>query len=148
MIYSFFFLHYPKIKVSCCFHNFQVLFLILMCFLLTRRGKMEESQITRDMPIAKAAFSFLQDNVSSSFSSPAWNKGRIVCQRSQLKHILSGIVSSSDGSKKDRIINLSNSPFPSPGTRASISDLPSDQQNNVNSDATIARRAELLTSTV
>ena len=119
-----------------------------MCFLLTRRGKMEESQITQDMPIAKAALSFLRDNVSSSFSFPEWNKGRIVCQRSQLKQILSGIESSSDGSKKDRIITLSNSPFPLPGTRTTISELPSGQHNNVISDATIGRRAELLTSTV
>ncbi|GFZ17497.1 hypothetical protein Acr_26g0007670 [Actinidia rufa] len=75
-------------------------------------GQMEKSSITRDFPIAKAAYSFLKDNVSSSFCFPGWNKGRVVCQRTQLKRILSATKLSSEGSKKDKLITLSNSSFP------------------------------------
>ncbi|PON34160.1 Smr domain containing protein [Parasponia andersonii] len=111
------------------------------------RGKMEESPGAQDSPIAKAAYTFLQENMFSSFGFPAWNKGRIVCQRSQLKQILSSIESSSDGSKKDKIITLSNS-FPLPGSRTSTTDVKSGQYDNANSDAAIGTRAELITSTV
>lgn len=102
--------------------------------LLIRRGQMEKSSIACDVPAAKAAYRFLQDNVSSSFSFPGWNKGRIVCERSQLKRILSGTESSSnaskedgtdsssDGSKEDYVITLSNSPIPSTGVKSSPGD--------------------------
>lgn len=104
---------------------------------------MERSSSAQDTPIAKASNSFLQENMFSSFGFATWNRGRIVCQRSQLKQILSGIESSSDGSKKDKIIPLSNSPFP--GTKMFTNDI---QYNNTNSDAVSGTRAELMTSTV
>ncbi|KAG8476130.1 hypothetical protein CXB51_032870 [Gossypium anomalum] len=77
------------------------------------RGQMEKCATAHDIPVARAAYRFLQDNFSSSFSFPGWNNGRIVCQRSQLKRMLSATNSSSDGSKEDNIIALSNSPIPS-----------------------------------
>jgi hypothetical protein len=109
---------------------------------------MEKSSSTRDFPIAKAAYSFLQDKVPSFFSFPGWNKGRIVCQRSQLKRILSGTESSSDGSKKDKIIDLSNSPFNLPGARTSGSDVNSSHQKDADSESRIRTRTELVPSTV
>lgn len=109
---------------------------------------MEQSSITRDFPIPKAAYSFLQDKVSPSFSFPSWNKGRIVCQRSQLKRILTGSESSSDRSKKDKIIDLSNSPFTLPGARTSKSDVKSLQHKDADSETTIRTRTELVPSTV
>ena len=109
---------------------------------------MEQSSITRDFPIAKAAFSFLQDKVSSSFSFPSWNKGRIFCQRPQLKRILMGSESSSDRSKKDKVIDLSNSPFNLPGARTSKNDVKSIQHKDADSETTVRTRTELVPSTV
>ncbi|XP_024022869.1 pentatricopeptide repeat-containing protein At1g74850, chloroplastic [Morus notabilis] len=110
------------------------------------RGKMERSPSAQETPIAKASYSFLQENMFSSFGFPTWNKGRIVCQRSQLKQVLSGIESSSEKSKKDKIITLSNSPVP--GTKMPTNVMQSSRYNNSNSDAVTGTRAELLTSTV
>ncbi|ONI08499.1 hypothetical protein PRUPE_5G181900 [Prunus persica] len=87
------------------------------------RGKMEKSSMTQDLPIAKAAYSFLEDNMPSSFSFPKWNKGRILCQRPQLKRILSSIEPSTDGSERKKIITLSNSLFPPLGTKTSSKDV-------------------------
>lgn len=108
---------------------------------------MEKSSITRDFPVAKAAYAFLNE-VSSSFCFPGWNKGRIVCQRSQLKRFLSGADQHSDESKKDRIITLSNSPFPLPGTKTSLSNVKRDQHSDVNDETSITTRTEMMTSTV
>ena len=108
---------------------------------------MERSPSAQEAPIAKAAYTYLQENMFSSFDFPAWNKGRIVCQRSQLKQLLSSIESSSDASKKDKIITLSNS-FPLSGTRTSTSDFKSGRYDNANSDPAIGTTAELMTSTV
>ncbi|MBA0622044.1 hypothetical protein Godav_007614 [Gossypium davidsonii] len=85
----------------------------LATVVVARRGLMEKCATAHDIPVARAAYRFLQDNFSSSFSFPGWNNGRIVCQRSQLKRMLSATNSSSDGSKEDNIIALSNSPIPS-----------------------------------
>lgn len=105
---------------------------------------MEKSSITREFPIAKAAYSFLKDDVSASFSFPAWNKGRIVCQRPQLKKILSG---SSDGSKRDEVITLSNSSFIR--TRTPTNVVSGDQYNGADSETNGRRtRPELITNTV
>ncbi|KAK7857255.1 pentatricopeptide repeat-containing protein [Quercus suber] len=109
---------------------------------------MEKSSISRDFPIAKAAYSFLQDKVSSFFSFPGWNKGRIICQRSQLKRILSGTESSSDGSRKDRIIDLSNSPFNLPGTRTPRSGVMNGHEKDAVSESRIMTRTEMIASTV
>lgn len=104
--------------------------------------------MTQDLPIAKAAYSFLEDNVPSSFSFPKWNKGRILCQRPQLKRILSSIEPSTDGSERKKIITLSNSPFPPPGTKTSSKDVNSGRYNDVTSDERLRIRTELLTSAV
>ena len=114
---------------------------------------MEKSSIACDIPAAKASYRFLQDNVSSSFSFPGWNKGRIVCERSQLKRILSGKDSSSNVSKEDRtdsysngskennIIALSNSPIPSIRVKSSPGD-------DVISETKMRTRTELVAGTV
>lgn len=114
---------------------------------LTRRGQMEKSSITRDLPIAKAAYSYLHDNVSSLFSFPGWNKGRIVCQRSQLKRILSGAEPSSDASKVDNIITLSNAPFQQRGSRTFPSNIKS-QLSDASSEISNRTITELITTTV
>ncbi|KAF2316024.1 hypothetical protein GH714_040819 [Hevea brasiliensis] len=108
------------------------------------RGRMEKSSVSQELPIVKAIYSFLQDNVSSSFSFPVWNKGRITCQRSHLKRILSGTDSISDENRKDQFIVLSNSPLSLPRTRISTSNVKSSQHENSDSET----RTELLTSTV
>ncbi|KAJ4712238.1 Pentatricopeptide repeat-containing protein [Melia azedarach] len=112
------------------------------------RGRMEINSTTQDLPIARAAYTFLQDNVSSLFNFAGWNKGRIICQRSQLKRILSGTESSSDGSKRDNIIILSNSPFSPPGTRKSTMEAKNGKFDNANSETKTSTRTELMTSTV
>ncbi|KAJ0048289.1 hypothetical protein Pint_15352 [Pistacia integerrima] len=109
-------------------------------------GHMERNSITQDYPIAKAAYTFLQD-VSPLFNFPGWNKGRIICQRSQLKRILTGIESSSNGSTKNNIITLSNSPFSPPRTQTSATDVKNDQHDTSASE-TRNTRTELMTSTV
>ncbi|KAG6412233.1 hypothetical protein SASPL_124905 [Salvia splendens] len=68
------------------------------------RGQMERSSITREFPVAKAAYSLLKD-VSSSFCFPGWNKGRIVCQKTQLKRVFSQ-DSDSESVEIDRLIHL------------------------------------------
>lgn len=87
-----------------------------------RRGQMERSSITRDFPVAKAVYALLKD-VSSSFCYPGWNKGRIVCQKSQLKRIFPKTEPSSEDSGIENLVSLSNSPFPLPGTRTSLNGL-------------------------
>ncbi|KAH0875906.1 hypothetical protein HID58_073268 [Brassica napus] len=91
------------------------------------RGQLEKSSAARESPITKAAFSFLQDNVSSSFSFTGWNGGRIMCQRSQLKQLLSTQEPTSEESQKSSLVALTNSPIFSAGTRTSTS---SDTNNS------------------
>ncbi|PNY10945.1 pentatricopeptide repeat-containing protein chloroplastic-like [Trifolium pratense] len=111
------------------------------------RGKMEEITDAQDFPIAKAAFSFLQDYASSSFTYPAWNKGRIVCQQSELRRILSSTESSTSMNNNDKLVSLSNSPLTTAGTITSKSDVKSGRANGVDS-RTRSTRTELLTSAV
>ncbi|WOG99517.1 hypothetical protein DCAR_0518870 [Daucus carota subsp. sativus] len=111
------------------------------------RGQMEKSSITRDFPIAKTAYSFLKDNVSSSFVFPGWNKGRIICQRPQLKRILSGKDSPLGAIKGEDIIPLSNSPFP-PEKRATIDNSNRSQNGNVEKGTKRRSKPELMTSGV
>jgi len=109
------------------------------------RGEMEKTTDAQDFPVAKAAMSFLQDNVpSSSFTFPEWNKGRIVCQQSQLRQILTGTESSSSKKKMDKLISLSNTPLTTAGAVAS---KPDGKANDVDS-RTDSTRTELLTSAV
>lgn len=108
---------------------------------------MEKSANTQDFPIAKAAFTFLQDNLSSSFTFPGWNKGRIVCQQSQLRRMLSGTGSSSSSKKMDPLVSLSNTTLTDAGAMSSKSDVQSGKANDVDS-RTDRTRTELLTSSV
>lgn len=94
------------------------------------RGQMEKSSITRDIPVAKAAYTFLKDDVSSSFGFPGWNKGRIICQRPQLKKVLSAIGSSSEDPEKAPLFPLTNSPFPVLGTRTPTDGMRRDENGN------------------
>ncbi|KAI4336072.1 hypothetical protein L6164_014647 [Bauhinia variegata] len=112
------------------------------------RGRMERSTDSQDFPIAKAALSFLQDNVSSSFTFPEWNKGRIVCQPSQLRRILSATESSSTRAKNAKLISLSNTPLTLTGARTSKSDMHSGNANGVDSRTESSTRTELLTGAV
>ncbi|CAM8972693.1 unnamed protein product [Rhodiola kirilowii] len=105
------------------------------------RGIMEKNSIAGDLPIAKAAYSYLNDNVSTSFSFPGWNKGRIVCQRTQLKKILS------EGSKKDDIIGLTNSPFPSTEMSSTAGNLNGSQFSS-STEINDTVRTKLITSAV
>ncbi|MQM17506.1 hypothetical protein Taro_050476 [Colocasia esculenta] len=84
---------------------------------------MEKSSATRGFPVAKAAYAFLKDNVSPAFGFPSWNKGRLVCQRPQLKR-LSATTSeqSPDGPAKDNLVSTTDWPFPQPGTRVYTSE--------------------------
>ncbi|KAL5974266.1 Pentatricopeptide repeat-containing protein, chloroplastic [Asimina triloba] len=88
--------------------------LTAISFFLSRRGDMEKSSITRGFPVAKAAYSFLKDDISSSFCFPGWNKGRVICQRTQLKRVFSSPELPED---TEDLIPLTNSAFPCPGTR-------------------------------
>lgn len=102
---------------------------------------MEKSLNSVDTPIAKVASSFLQENPSFSFASPGWNKGRITCQKSQLKRFLSNIESAlEEGSS--RIIALSNSPLPLSGTRASPG-----QYHSTREESRERKKSELISST-
>lgn len=109
---------------------------------------MEKSSITRDLPVAKAAYSFLNGGVSSSFCYPGWNKGRIMCQRAQLKKILSATELSSEGSGNDKLITLSNSSFPLLGTRIPRSDVRIDKHRSADTETRIRTATELVTSMV
>lgn len=112
------------------------------------RGQMEKSSITRDIPVAKAAYAFLKDNISSSFGFPGWNKGRIICQRPQLKKVLSAMESSSDGSESVSLLPLINSPFPLLGTRMPTNDIRRDQHENPNTEKRERNTKELMTSAI
>ncbi|KAL3513250.1 hypothetical protein ACH5RR_025967 [Cinchona calisaya] len=112
------------------------------------RGHMEKSSIAVDFPVAKAVYSLLKDSVSPSFGFPGWNKGRIVCQKSQLKRVLSNTESPSEEPKSDDMINLSNSLFPLIDTATSRSDFKRRQHDNADSETGFRTRMELTTSTV
>ncbi|KAL7139095.1 hypothetical protein ABFS83_09G028100 [Erythranthe nasuta] len=104
------------------------------------RGQMERSSITRDFPVSKAVYSLLKD-VSSSFCFPGWNKGRIICHKSQLKRIFS------KDAEIENIFGLSNSPFPFSGTKTP----PREVKQNSSSDAkekSFRANTELMTSGV
>jgi len=85
-------------------------------FSISRRGEMEKSTITRGLPTAKVVYSFLNDTLSASFHFPKWNKGRIICLKSQLKKPQSA-VDSSNGSPAAGFVPMMNSHLPSPGSK-------------------------------
>ncbi|KAK4257126.1 hypothetical protein QN277_006756 [Acacia crassicarpa] len=111
------------------------------------RGEMEQSTAAQDYPIAKAAFSFLQE-ISPSLTFARWNKGRIVCQQSQLRRILSGTESSSKKAKKDKLITLSNSPLTLLGGRTPKSGVQTGKVSTFDSRTETSTRTELLAGAV
>ncbi|XP_019153086.1 PREDICTED: pentatricopeptide repeat-containing protein At1g74850, chloroplastic [Ipomoea nil] len=110
------------------------------------RGDMERSKIGGDSPIAKAAYSFLEDYVSSTFSFPVWNKGRIICQKSQLKRIFGSSESSSEGSKGGIQTSLSNTPIPFLATQSSTRDAKRSKHGSSETKKN-RTRSELLATT-
>lgn len=80
------------------------------------RGEMEKSTITRGLPTAKVVYSFLNDTLSASFHFPKWNKGRIICLKSQLKKLQSSI-DSPNGCATAGFVPMTNSHLPSPGSK-------------------------------
>lgn len=115
-------------------------------YLLIRRGEMEKSSVTRGLPVPKAVYSFLRDNVSSSFHFPGWNKGRVVCQRSQLKKLqLSVSDSSTDASEATDLVPIMNAGFPQPGTRIHTAEFNSDSESGTDDESLSSEKeAELL----
>lgn len=116
------------------------------CF---RRGEMEKSSVIRDLPVPKAVYSFLRDNVSSSFHFPGWNKGRVVCQRSQLKKLQSSLLDSSgdETEPSNNFIALTNLDFPLAGTRrhtAELNDRIESDNESFDSEKETEAEAELL----
>lgn len=115
---------------------------------------MEKSSITRDFPVAKTTYSLLKESVSSSFCLPGWNKGRIVCQRAQLKKILADMKSPSGSSEIDGIVNLSNVRIPVPGSRAYKARVKKGGMNNVElktgiyGGTNVDTRTELITGSI
>nr|CAD1839520.1 unnamed protein product [Ananas comosus var. bracteatus] len=105
------------------------------------RGEMEKSSMTRGLPIAKAVYSFLKDNISSSsFHFAGWNKGRIVCQRSQLKKLqlaVSEQASVDESLMEDLLVSTTNSPFPLPGRKIHTAEphQPDDEGKDSGSDS-------------
>ena len=77
---------------------------------------MEKSTVTRGLPIAKVVYSFLNDTLSSSFHYPKWNKGRIICLKSQLKK-LQAAIDSSNGAANPGYVHMTDSRLPSPGSK-------------------------------
>ncbi|KAJ8637272.1 hypothetical protein MRB53_011539 [Persea americana] len=115
------------------------------------RGYMERTSITKDIakefPVAKAVYSFLKDNISPSFSFPGWNKGRIVCQRSLLKRFLvSTSEPSVEGSMKEKLVTITDLPFPSPWSRKFTEEINSGERNDAKSEIGFRTREELLTA--
>ncbi|CAL9082069.1 unnamed protein product [Musa acuminata var. zebrina] len=110
------------------------------------RGEMEKSSVTRGLPVPKAVYSFLRDNVSSSFHFPGWNKGRVVCQRSQLKKLqLSVSDSSTDASEATDLVPITNAGFPQPGTRIHTAEFNSDSESGTDDESLSSEKeAELL----
>ena len=94
---------------------------------------MEKSLATRGLPIAKAAYEFLKDNISSTaFTFSGWNKGRIICQRPQLKRL---------SSSSSKLVSISNLLFPKAGARIYTSDP--DNETSVR-ERTASKREELM----
>ncbi|KAG6494866.1 hypothetical protein ZIOFF_042648 [Zingiber officinale] len=85
------------------------------------RGEMEKSSVIRDLPVPKAVYSFLRDNVSSSFHFPGWNKGRVVCQRSQLKKLQSKFQSEMNIAQESSVIMMYISGLPTGSIRVGTS---------------------------
>lgn len=109
------------------------------------RGQMEKSSAAQNIPMAKAAYKFMQNYAPPLFSFPGWNKGRIVCQRSQLKKFLASSGSAPESSNNDYAITLSNAPLSFMGAKSSTSNYQYSQRDNVKFETKSA--TELLAST-
>jgi len=115
-------------------------------FFASRRGEMEKSPKAEDFPVAQVVYSFLKENISSSFSFAVWNKGRIICQRVQLKKLLSELELFSGQSEEHQVIKLTNTPLPLPLSMTSTSTSRRDQNSNTDTQNFTRRREELVPS--
>lgn len=113
---------------------------------INRRGEMEKSTAARGLPVVKAAYSFLRDEISSSFHFPGWNKGRVVCHRPQLKRLLTSISGRPSDEPVNGFVPITNSSFPLPGTRIYTADIDGDEQSITESDT--ESEAELMATAV
>lgn len=92
----------------------------------------------------KAAYSFLRDEISPSFHFPGWNKGRIVCHRSQLKRLLTQIPDQLSDEPVKGFISITNSSFPLPGTRVYTAEIDSDEQSTIEEITDSETEADLM----
>lgn len=104
---------------------------------------MEKSTVTRGLPIAKVVYSFLNDTLSSSFHYPKWNKGRIICMKSQLKKLQSAI-DSSNGATIPGFVAMTDSHLPSPGSKIYTRESQVDNGHLVDETLVEEKESELL----
>ncbi|CAN1183058.1 Pentatricopeptide repeat-containing protein At1g74850, chloroplastic [Linum perenne] len=112
------------------------------------RGKREN--MSQSIPLAKAVYSFVEENGATSFFHSSWNKGRITCQKLHLKRLLSDIQQTCDGTEKQDMITLSNLTLSLDETRYrgdDADDTKISQNGSTNSKTSKEARTELLTST-
>ena len=100
--------------------------------------------MARLLPVVKAAYSFLRDGVSPSFHFPGWNKGRIVCHKSQLKRLLTAIPEQPSDESVNCFVPITNSSFPLPGTRIYTADIDSDEQSITHGTSDSETESELM----
>lgn len=78
--------------------------------IVVARGEVEKSPMGRSLPVSKAAYTYLRDKLSASFSFPGWTRGRMICQRHHLKRLLSSERLSAE------LLAITDIEFPAPGT--------------------------------
>lgn len=111
------------------------------------RGKMENSPKAKDFPVAQVVYSFLKENISSSsFSFAVWNKGRVICQRAELKKLLSELEQFSGQSEEHQVIKLTNTPLSLPLSTTSTSISRRDQNSSTDTQNFTRIREELVPS--
>ncbi|KAJ6804212.1 pentatricopeptide repeat-containing protein-like, chloroplastic [Iris pallida] len=112
------------------------------------RGEMEKSSVARGLPVVKAAYSFLRDSISPSFHFPGWNKGRIICHRTQLKRLLTSVTAKSSDESLNGFVSVTNSSFPLPGTRIHTADLDGDDLHDTDETADGETEDELMAAAI
>ncbi|KAE8794036.1 pentatricopeptide repeat-containing protein [Hordeum vulgare] len=98
------------------------------------RGEMEKSTVTRGLPISKVVYSFLNDTLSASFHYPKWNKGRVICLKSQLKK-LQAAIDSSNGAAIPGFVHMTDSRLPPPGSKVYTREQPQVENGSAHSAA-------------
>ena len=112
---------------------------------------MENTDDTESFPVSKVAHGFLKESVlSSSFSPPGWNNGRVISQHSQLKRLLAELKQpSSESSETDDVIKLSNTLIPLPSSsKTHTRTVNKEQRSGSDKESRNRRQKELISSTV